>query len=56
MWPETFSYVVSELMQMDIPIISFDFGAQGEKLKHYEKGILCKDIDEMIKVVVNVSK
>lgn len=55
-WPETFSYVVSELMQMDIPIISFDFGAQGEKLKHYEKGILCKDIDEMIKVVVNVSK
>ena len=51
--PETFSYVVSELMQMHIPIIAFDFGAQGEKLKHYDKGVLCKDIDDMITFVRN---
>lgn len=52
--PETFSYVVSELIQMDIPIVSFDIGAQGEKLKSYDKGILCKDVDDMIEVIENI--
>lgn len=45
--PETFSYLVSELMQMNIPIIGFDLGAQGEKLKKYEKGYVVKNKEEM---------
>ena len=30
--PETFSYLISELIMMDVPIICFDFGAQAEKV------------------------
>ena len=37
-WPETFSYVVSELMATGIPIACFDIGAQAEKVKAYPLG------------------
>ncbi len=37
-WPETFSYVVSELMLTGIPIACFDVGAQAEKIKEYPLG------------------
>lgn len=36
--PETFSYVVSELMLTGIPIACFDIGAQAEKIKKYPLG------------------
>lgn len=36
--PETFSYVTSELMELNLPIISFDFGAPAERLKDYSLG------------------
>lgn len=38
--PETFSYLVSELITMNIPIVSFNIGAQGEKILNYKKGML----------------
>ena len=37
--PETFSYLVHELMMMQIPIVGFDIGAQGEYLSSYKLGI-----------------
>lgn len=43
-WPETFSYVVSELMNLDMPIFSFDVGAPPERLKDYSKGYIISDI------------
>lgn len=52
-WPETFSYLVSELIQMDLPVVCFDLGAQGEKVRAYAKGTVCKDAGEMIRVVKN---
>lgn len=45
--PETFSYVVSEIMQFDMPIIAFRIGAQGENVERYAKGILVDSIQEM---------
>ena len=51
LWPETFSYLVSELMAMNIPIVGFDIGAQGEKISHYEKGIVCHSEEELFKVI-----
>ncbi|MBO5125143.1 MAG: glycosyltransferase [Spirochaetaceae bacterium] len=39
-WPETFSYLISELMALNIPICCFDIGAQGEKIGGYEYGHL----------------
>lgn len=36
--PETFSYTVSEIISMNIPLVSFDLGAQGDKTKNYKYG------------------
>ncbi len=41
-WPETFSYVTDEIMQMGYPITVFDIGAPAERVKHYEKGRVIK--------------
>ena len=38
-WPETFSYVTSEIIKMDLPLVSFDIGAQAERVKEYKKGL-----------------
>lgn len=36
--PETFSFVVEEIMQLNMPIVCFDIGAQAEKVGRYDKG------------------
>jgi glycosyltransferase involved in cell wall biosynthesis len=36
--PETFSYVTEEMMQMELPILAFDLGAQGERVSSYGRG------------------
>lgn len=36
--PETFSYTVSEAMEMGLPIVAFDIGAQGNRVKQYKYG------------------
>lgn len=41
---ETFSYLVSEQMMMDIPIVCFDLGAQAEKIRSYYKGVICTSL------------
>ena len=42
--PETFSYAISELMMLNIPIISLNLGAQGEKLMNYKNGYFVDDL------------
>lgn len=42
--PETFSYVISELIQLQIPIVCFDLGAQANKIRNYSKGIVAKSM------------
>lgn len=56
-WPETFSYLISELIQMDLPILAFNLGAQAEKLINYEKGFLCSEIssDALAKKIQELS-
>lgn len=43
--PETFSYAISEFMRLDLYIVSLDLGAQGEKLKNYDKAIFIPDLE-----------
>ncbi|HYQ99675.1 MAG TPA: glycosyltransferase [Casimicrobiaceae bacterium] len=43
--PETFSYVVEEMMLLRMPIVAFDLGAPGERLRGYELGRLCPAVD-----------
>lgn len=54
--PETFSYVISELMLMDIPIICFNLGAQAEKISNYSKGIIAKDRINLIDILRNIKE
>lgn len=42
--PETFSYVVEEMMRLGLPIVAFDLGAPGERLRHYAASRLCEDV------------
>lgn len=41
LWSETFSYLVSEQIMMRLPIVCFDYGAQAEKIRAYQKGVIC---------------
>ena len=43
-FPETFSYVMHEIMQMELPVVAFDRGAQGESARTYRFGIIAKDM------------
>ena len=54
--PETFSYLVSELIQMDIPVIGLNVGAQAEKLKNYKKGIISVSKEDMAEKLINLAK
>ena len=44
-WPETFSYVVQELMDLNLPIASFNFGAPAERLSTYPKGLVLDSME-----------
>lgn len=44
-WPETFSYVVQELVSMNLPVASFNFGAPAERLAAYPKGLVLDSMD-----------
>jgi glycosyltransferase involved in cell wall biosynthesis len=37
-WPETFSFVVAEVMSMGLPIVCFDLGAPAERVEAYHLG------------------
>lgn len=42
-WPETFSYVVQELIEFGLPVACFDLGAPAERLRKYSKGMILKE-------------
>jgi len=44
-WPETFSYVTSELMLLQMPIACFNLGAQAEKIQNYSLGKVISKIE-----------
>lgn len=49
--PETFSYVISELMMFNLPILSFNVGAQGERVSNYSKGMVFSNSREMVQYI-----
>lgn len=42
-------------MMLGMPIMSFDLGAQGEKVRTYDKGIICRDVDDMVEKIIGMS-
>nr|WP_286298771.1 rhamnan synthesis F family protein [Polynucleobacter sp. TUM22923] len=49
--PETFSYTISEAMQMELPIVAFDIGAQGNRVKQYKFGKVVP-LDSSLEVIL----
>ena len=43
-WPETFSYVVAEMIALGLPIVAFDLGAQGERLARHPAARLAPEV------------
>jgi glycosyltransferase involved in cell wall biosynthesis len=43
--PETFSYVIEEMMRLGLPIVAFDLGAPAERLRNYFASRLCEDVN-----------
>jgi glycosyltransferase involved in cell wall biosynthesis len=43
--PETFSYVVHELIDLQLPVASFNFGAPAERLACYPNGLVLASMD-----------
>lgn len=39
-WPETFSYVTQEIIQLNLPLACFNYGAPAERVKEYSKGLV----------------
>ena len=46
-WPETFSYTLSEFVEASIPVIGGDIGAQGERIRRCRLGWVLRDIQEV---------
>jgi len=44
-WPETFSYVAEELMQLGVPLAVFNMGAPAERVAQYENGMVIDRVD-----------
>jgi glycosyltransferase involved in cell wall biosynthesis len=44
-WPETFSYVVQELMELQLPVACYDLGAPAERVATYAKGLIMQSGD-----------
>lgn len=42
--PETFSYTTQEAILLDKPVVCFDLGAQAEKVRGFEKGVVAKSV------------
>ncbi|WP_448588133.1 glycosyltransferase [Thermocrinis sp.] len=43
--PETFSFVVNELIKLGVPLAVFDIGAQAEYVKQYNLGLVIEKVD-----------
>lgn len=43
--PETFSYVIHELINLELPVACFDMGAPADRLAIYSKGLILKGFD-----------
>ena len=37
--PETFSFTLSEIFAMELPVVGYEIGAQGRRIADYKKGI-----------------
>ncbi len=58
LWPETYSYTVSEAIKLGIPLIVFDLGAQAERVRKTKGGIIvkCCSKEALLEKLVELSR
>jgi hypothetical protein len=49
-WPETYSYVTTELMRLNVPVACFNLGAPPERVARYPLGRVIERIDAALAV------
>ena len=60
--PETYSYVVDELMQLGMPIVCFNLGASAERVSNYDLGMVVERsnssdlLDDVIDFYISLNK
>src|SRR5699024_10970905 len=57
MWPETYSYTLSESLISEIPVISFDLGAIAERVKRADVGWILpinSTLDDIFKLISTI--
>lgn len=47
-WPETYSYTTQEAIEMEMPVVCLNIGAQAEKVKEYNIGRVIDSFDPQI--------
>ena len=52
--PESYSLTLSIAIQMSIPVIAFDFGAIGERVREFKAGWVYKNDEELVKIIENI--
>lgn len=57
-WPETYSYTTQEIINMNLPVVCFNLGAQAERIGEYDKGLVLEDfdVDDILSNIVKFSK
>ena len=51
-WAETYSYTLTEEIASGVPVLSFDIGAVGDRIKEYNFGYVIK-LDSSIEEIIN---
>ena len=57
-WPETYSYTLSETIASGVPVLSYNLGAVGERIQKNAFGWILdtKDMELALKKVIDISK
>lgn len=57
-WPETYSYTLSETIASGVPVLSYNLGAVGERIQKNAFGWVLdtKDMEHALKKVIDISK
>lgn len=55
-WPETWSYVLSELWKQNLPVIAFDIGAPAERIRSSKSGLVIPlhlPVSSIVNILIN---
>jgi glycosyltransferase involved in cell wall biosynthesis len=58
LWPETWSFVLSQLWEAGLPVVAFDIGAQSERIRYSGAGLVLPmnlPIDKLVHSLCRVS-